>query len=248
MKMLERLTSACKSWLWIFLLIPMFSDIRSESQPWWVYLQHRNNQRLKSRIFSSSLLFFGTPEIQLLTISPCERMKARDREVWGEKHHTFTLCFGLNLDLASYGIQELDHKEGWAPKNSCFPIVMLQKTLESARRSNIAILKEFWVNSEGNQPWIFIGRTDAEAPILWPCDVKSGCCCCCCVASVVSDSVRPYRRQPTRLRSLWDSPGKNSWVGCHFLLQVWRGISLENTLMLGKIEGKGEEGGRGWDR
>ena len=38
------------------------------------------------------------------------------------------------------------------------------------------------------------------------------------VASVVSNSVRPHRRQPTRLCSLWDSPGKNTGVGCHFLL------------------------------
>ena len=37
--------------------------------------------------------------------------------------------------------------------------------------------------------------------------------------SVVSDSVRPHRRQPTRLRRPWDSPGKNTEVGCHFLLQ-----------------------------
>ena len=44
-------------------------------------------------------------------------------------------------------------------------------------------------------------------------------CCCCWVASVVSDSVRPHRRQPTRLRRPWDSPGKNTGVGCHFLLQ-----------------------------
>ena len=45
------------------------------------------------------------------------------------------------------------------------------------------------------------------------------CCCCCCVASVVSDSVQPHRRQPTRLSCPWDSPGKNTGVGCHFLLQ-----------------------------
>ena len=44
------------------------------------------------------------------------------------------------------------------------------------------------------------------------------CCCCCCVASVVPDSVRPQRRQPTRLPRPWDSPGKNTGVGCHFLL------------------------------
>ena len=49
-------------------------------------------------------------------------------------------------------------------------------------------------------------------------------CCCCCrlVASVVSDSVRPHRRQPTRLRRPWDSPGKNTGVGCHFLPQCMK--------------------------
>ena len=45
------------------------------------------------------------------------------------------------------------------------------------------------------------------------------CCCCCCVASVVSDSVRPHGLQPSRLPRPWDSPGKNTGVGCHFLLQ-----------------------------
>ena len=42
--------------------------------------------------------------------------------------------------------------------------------------------------------------------------------CCCWVASVVSDSVRPHSRQPTRLLRPWDSPGENTGVGCHFLL------------------------------
>ena len=46
--------------------------------------------------------------------------------------------------------------------------------------------------------------------------------CCCCVASVVSDSVRPQRRQPIRLPHPWDSPGKNTGVGCHFLLQCMK--------------------------
>ena len=46
--------------------------------------------------------------------------------------------------------------------------------------------------------------------------------CCCCVASVMSDSVRPHRRQPTRLPRPWDSPGKNTGVGCHFLLQCMK--------------------------
>jgi len=41
-------------------------------------------------------------------------------------------------------------------------------------------------------------------------------CCCCCGASVVSGSVQPHRRQPIRLCHPWDSPGKNTGVGCHF--------------------------------
>ena len=51
-------------------------------------------------------------------------------------------------------------------------------------------------------------------------DREACCCCCCCcyVASVVSDSVRPHRRQPTRFPHPWDSPGKNTGMGCHFLL------------------------------
>ena len=42
------------------------------------------------------------------------------------------------------------------------------------------------------------------------------------VASVMSDSMRPHRRQPTRLPRPWDSPGKNTGVGCHFLLQCMK--------------------------
>ena len=66
---------------------------------------------------------------------------------------------------------ELDHKENWALKNRCFWTVVLEKTLESP-----LYLKEIQpVNPKGNQSWIFIGRTDAEAEgsILWPPDAKS---------------------------------------------------------------------------
>ena len=69
---------------------------------------------------------------------------------------------------------ELGHKESWVPKNWCFQTVLLEKTLESPLDS-----KEIKsVNSQNqirNQPWIFIGRTDAdaEAPVLWPPNGKS---------------------------------------------------------------------------
>ena len=61
------------------------------------------------------------------------------------------------------------HKEDWAPKNWCFRIVVLEKTLE-----NPLDRKEIKpVNPKEIQHWIFIGRTDAEAPILWSLDAKS---------------------------------------------------------------------------
>ena len=66
-------------------------------------------------------------------------------------------------------IWELDCKEGWTPKMWCFWTVVLEKTLESPLDSK----ETKPVNPKGNQPWIFIGRTGAEAPILWPPDVKS---------------------------------------------------------------------------
>ena len=66
---------------------------------------------------------------------------------------------------------ELDHKEGWVPKNWCFQTVVLEKSLESPLDSK----KIKPVNPKGNQPWIFIGRTDVEveAPVLWPPDANS---------------------------------------------------------------------------
>ena len=66
---------------------------------------------------------------------------------------------------------ELNLKESWALKNWCFWTVVLEKTLEGSL--DCKEIKS--VISKGNQPWIFIGRTDgeAEAPVLWPPDVKN---------------------------------------------------------------------------
>ena len=65
---------------------------------------------------------------------------------------------------------ELDHKEGWVPKNWCFLTVVLEKTLESPL--DCKEIKP--VHPKGDQSWTLIGRTDAEAetPILWPPDAK----------------------------------------------------------------------------
>ena len=66
---------------------------------------------------------------------------------------------------------ELDHKEDWAPKNWFFQIVILEKTLEGP----LDCKESQPVNPKGNQHWMFIGWTNAEAEslLLWPPDVKS---------------------------------------------------------------------------
>ena len=86
------------------------------------------------------------------------------------KSRDFTLptevCIGkATAFLVVVWMWELDHKEGWVPKNWCFWTVVLENTLES-----LLDCKEIKpVNPKGNQSWIFIGRTDAEdeAPVLW---------------------------------------------------------------------------------
>ena len=78
---------------------------------------------------------------------------------------------GYGFSCGHVWMWDLDHKEDWVLKNWCFWVVVLEKTLESPLDN-----KEIKpVNPKGNQPWIFIGRTDAEAeaPILWPPDAKS---------------------------------------------------------------------------
>ena len=87
-------------------------------------------------------------------------------------------CFdNKGLSSQGYGFSnshlwmwELDYEEGWAPKNWCFQIVVLDKTLKSSVDT-----KEIKpVNPKGNQLWIFIRRTDDEAPVLWPTDARAG--------------------------------------------------------------------------
>ena len=88
-------------------------------------------------------------------------------------HYNLVLHFTSTSGFSSSHIWmwELDHKQRWGTKNWCFSTVVLEKTLESPL--DCKEIKP--VNSKGNQSWIFIGRTDAEAkvPILWSPDAKS---------------------------------------------------------------------------
>ena len=87
---------------------------------------------------------------------------------------------------------ELDHKEGWVPKNWCFQTVVLGKTLESPLDS--CVIKG--VNPKGSKPWIFIGRTDVEALIFWPSDGKSQ------LIGKDPDAGKDWRQEEMRMRCL----------------------------------------------
>ena len=89
-----------------------------------------------------------------------------------QKHYfgnTYLFRQSYVFSIVHVWIWQLDQKEGWAPKNWCFWTVVLEKTLESPL--DCKGIKP--VNPKGNKCWIFTGKTDAEAPILWPPEVKS---------------------------------------------------------------------------
>ena len=108
-------------------------------------------------------------------LAPWKKSYDKPRQCIKKQRHHFA---NKGLYSQSYGFSsshaqmwELDHEEGWAPKNWYFRTVVLEKTVESSLYS-----KEFKpVNPKVNQPWIFTGRTvaEVEAPILWLPDANS---------------------------------------------------------------------------
>ena len=76
---------------------------------------------------------------------------------------------GYGFSSGHVWMWELHCKESWAPKNWCFWTVVLEKTLESP----LDCKEIHSVHPKGNQSWIIFGRAEAEAPVLWPPDVKS---------------------------------------------------------------------------
>ena len=111
----------------------------------------------------------------LKMVAPWKKSYDQHRQHIKKQRHYFT---NKGLSSQSYGfssshvwIWELDYKESWALKNWCFWTVVLEKTFESPLDCKEIQL----VSHKGNQSWIFIGKTDAEAeiPILWPPDAKN---------------------------------------------------------------------------
>ena len=95
------------------------------------------------------------------------RQNIKKQRYYSTNKRPYSQSFGFSS--SHVWIWELGHKESWAPKNWCFWTVVLEKTLESPLNSKE--IKPVYLKE--NQSWIFIGRTDAEAPTLWTPDVKS---------------------------------------------------------------------------
>ena len=98
----------------------------------------------------------------------------------------------------------MDYKESWALKNWCFWTMVLEKTLESPLECKEIKPVNIIQKTSGNQSWIFIGRTDAEAetPILWPPDMKNW------LIGKDSDAGKDWRREEKRTI-------EDEMVGCH---------------------------------
>ena len=135
---------------------------------------------------------------------------------------------------------ELDYKSSWVLKNWCFWTVVLQKTLESPLNS-----KEINpVNPKENQPWTFIGRTDAkaEAPILWPSDANNW------FTGKYPDAGRDWRQEKGMTEDemagehqwlwtwVWASSRSWSWTGKCGVLQSMDRKELDTTEKLNWIE------------
>ena len=114
-----------------------------------------------------------TVAMKLKMLDPWKKSYDQPRQHIKKQRHNFA---NKGPTSQSYGfssshvqIWELDYKESWAPKNWCFWTVVLNKILESPWDSK----KIKPVNPKRNRSWIFIRRTDAEAPVLWSPDAKS---------------------------------------------------------------------------
>ena len=171
-------------------------------------------------------LFFGAPKsLQVMTAT----MKLKDTWLLGRKAMTNLESIVKSRDITlltrssqSYGfsssyvwIWELDYKQSWAVKNWCFWTVVLEKSFESPFDC-----KEIQpIHPKGNQPWIFIGRTNAEAetPILWPPDVKN------CLIGNDPDAGKDWSQEEKGMT-------KDEMIGWHHRLS---GHELEQALGVG---------------
>ena len=133
------------------------------------------------------------------------------QDVEKQRHYSANRGQGYGLPSGHIWLWELNYKEGRRPKNWCLGTVVLEKTLESPLDS-----KEIKpVNLKGDQPWIFTGRTDAEAeaPVFWSCDVNRW------LTGKVPDAGKDQGQKEKRV-SENEMAGQHHWCNEHELGQT----------------------------
>ena len=158
----------------------IFKTLFSIVEYWLFYCNHIIHLHNSDRLYFPGLQNHnGDYSHEIKTLAPWKKSYDKPKQhIKKQRHHSVDKgpsSQSNGFSSSHVWMWELDHKEGWAPKNWCFWTVVMEKTLESP----LDCKKTKPVSPTGNQSWIFIGRTDAEveAPIFWPL-VKSCCCCC----------------------------------------------------------------------
>ena len=131
---------------------------------------------------------------------------AKDTDLWRTKvYNKGPSSQGCGFSSGHVWMWELDCEESWALKNWCFWTEVLEKSLESPLD-----WKEIQpVHPKGDQSWVFIGRTDAEAetPILWPLDAKNW------LIGKDPDAGRDWGQEEKGMRMRWLDGIPTQWTG-----------------------------------
>ena len=126
----------------------------------------------------------------------------KPRQYIKKQRHPYSQSYGFSSSLM--WLWELDHKEDWALRNWCLWTVVLEKTLESPL--DYKEIKP--ANLKGNQPWIFIGSSDVETPVLWPPDAKNQ------VIEKDPDAGKDWRREEKEMTED-EMVGWHHWLNGH---------------------------------
>ena len=134
----------------------------------------------------------------------------KSRDIILPNHHKDPYSQSYGISSSHVKMWELDHNDSWVLKNWCFQTLVLEKTLESPLFS-----KEIKpVNPKGNKSRIFIERTDAEAPMLWPPDVKNR------FIEKDPDAGKDWRREEKGATED-EMVGWHHWLNGHESEQIW---------------------------
>ena len=190
----------------------------SENKDHGIRSHHIKANRMGKQWKQWQTLFSWAPKsLQMVTSAmklkdaPWEKSYDKSRQHIKKQRHYFAskgLSSQSYIFSSSYVWKELDYKESWAPKNGYFWTAVLDKTLESP----LGCKEIKPLNPKGNQSWIFIGRTDAEAEasILWPHDAKNWPWCLERLKAGGEGNDRGWdgwMASPTRWTCVWVSSG-----------------------------------------